>query len=86
MAPLELPTRTANFDLTLMLSDGGDGLSGALLYDTDLFEEAAMARLAESFLAVLRSAADDPDRPLSSLLHTGASDVRQLTSAFSEDF
>jgi hypothetical protein len=86
IAPLELPARTANFDLTLMLSDEAGALHGALLYDTDLFAEAAMARMAEHFLMVLESAAGDPDRPLSSIRLSGEADVRQLTSAFSEDF
>ncbi len=86
IAPLELETRTANFDLTLMLSDEAGELKGALLYDTDLFDEPSIARLEEHFLTILRSAAGDPDLPLSSLLCTGDADVRQLTSVFSEDF
>ena len=86
IAPLELAARTANFDLTLMLSDEADGLAGAFLYDTDLFEAAAVARMAGHLLTVLRHAADDPERPFSSLRLAGEADVRQLTGAFSEDF
>jgi non-ribosomal peptide synthetase component F len=69
-----------------MLSDEAGELKGALLYDTDLFEEATMVRMAEHFLTVLESAASDPDRPLSTIRVTGEAHLRQLTSAFSEDF
>ncbi|HZF08654.1 MAG TPA: condensation domain-containing protein [Thermoanaerobaculia bacterium] len=86
IAPLEVDAYTANFDLTLMLSEEGDGLGGALRYDTDLFAETAMARMAEHFLTLLHSVTRDPDLPLSAIPLTTESDIRQLASAFSEDF
>jgi amino acid adenylation domain-containing protein len=85
IAPLELEAQTANFELTLILNEGPDGLHGALFYDTDLFAEAAIARMAEHFLALLESAAGDPDLPLSAIPLTAESEIRQLASAFNED-
>jgi amino acid adenylation domain-containing protein len=86
IAPLELEERTANFDLTLVLSEEAGRLRGALHYDTDLFAEAAMERMAEQFLALLACVADEPDLPLSAIPMTAESDLRQLASAFNEDF
>jgi amino acid adenylation domain-containing protein len=86
IAPLELEARTASFDLTLRLREEEGGLSGALQYDTDLFPEAVMERMAEHYLALLHSVAEDPDRPLSALSLTGDSEIRELAGAFNEDF
>ncbi|HSF38618.1 MAG TPA: non-ribosomal peptide synthase/polyketide synthase, partial [Thermoanaerobaculia bacterium] len=86
IAPLEMESRTANFDLVLALNEEAEGLGGALRYDTDLFAETAMARMVEHFLALLHSVAEDPDRPLSAISLTAESDIRQLASAFNEDF
>jgi amino acid adenylation domain-containing protein len=86
IAALDLEARTVNFHLTLRLREGASGLAGALHYDTDLFAEDAMARMAEHFLALLHSVAEDPDRPLSAIPLTDESDIRQLASAFSEDY
>ncbi len=86
VAPLEMAATTANFELSLILSEGPAALSGALFYDTDLFEPAAMARMAEHFLSLLGSVAEDPDLPLSAIPLTAEPEIRQLASAFSEDF
>ncbi|HXU31261.1 MAG TPA: condensation domain-containing protein [Thermoanaerobaculia bacterium] len=86
VAPVEMAATTANFELSLILSEGPAGLSGALFYDTDLFEPAAMARMAEHFLSLLGSVAEDPDLPLSEIPLTAEPEIRQLASAFSEDF
>ncbi|HSF40222.1 MAG TPA: amino acid adenylation domain-containing protein [Thermoanaerobaculia bacterium] len=86
ISPLKLETHTANFDLTLMLSEEAGWLGGALHYDTDLFAEEVMVRMAEHFLALLESVAGDPDLPLSAIPLTAESDIRQLASAFNEDF
>jgi amino acid adenylation domain-containing protein len=62
--PLEIPTTTAKFDLTLSLAETASGLSGTLEYNTDLFEAATIARLLGHFQVLLAGIADDPGRPI----------------------
>jgi aspartate racemase len=57
----------ANFDLTLWMSDGIEGLSGILEYNADLFEAVSMTRMLENFEFLLEGIVADPDRHLSTL-------------------
>jgi non-ribosomal peptide synthetase component F len=84
-ALLGLETRTANFDLTLAMWEAEGGMAGSLIYDTGLFTEAAMPRMAEHFQALLQGVAEDPDQPLSAILLAAEADVQQLASDFNED-
>jgi len=76
----EIHTGTAKFDLSLILipqtEDGG--LRGLLEYNTDLFEEATIARMAEHFRTLLEGIAADPDRRLSALPLLTEVERRQL--------
>ncbi|WP_082468971.1 non-ribosomal peptide synthetase [Sciscionella sediminilitoris] len=55
-------TGTAKFDLLFSLAEAADGgLSGALEYSTDLFEETTARELAERFVRVLEAVVADPD-------------------------
>jgi non-ribosomal peptide synthetase component F len=56
------------------------------MYDTDLFDAAAIARLVEHYKKLLATIVADPDCRLSSLSITGEAEVRQLADAFSDDF
>ncbi|GAA1983371.1 amino acid adenylation domain-containing protein [Catenulispora subtropica] len=58
---VQLDIPSSRFDLSLDLMRRGDGLSGELIYDTDLFEPEAVARLAEDYAALLREVSQDPD-------------------------
>ncbi|GJF31178.1 hypothetical protein KNE206_38780 [Kitasatospora sp. NE20-6] len=68
---LEAPTGTARVDLTFSLAeqfgpDGGPaGLVGAVEYATDLFDARTVHLLFERWARLLRTAAADPDRPIS---------------------
>jgi len=57
----------ANFDLTLWMSDGKEGLTGTLEYNADLFEANSMTRLLENFQFLLEGIVADPDQHLSTL-------------------
>ncbi|MFI8007913.1 amino acid adenylation domain-containing protein [Streptomyces sp. NPDC086010] len=61
-----VPPRTAKFDLSLELSDGGPGLglSGRLEYRRDLFDPGTADRLVKWFLALLDGMTRDPGRPV----------------------
>ncbi|HEU4595117.1 MAG TPA: amino acid adenylation domain-containing protein, partial [Pyrinomonadaceae bacterium] len=63
----EVEAGAAKFDLTLSVREENGTLSGALVYSTDLFDEATASRLAAHFERLLRAAAHDPARPLSTL-------------------
>ena len=58
---------TAKFDLTLALGEADGVLAGSFEYSTDLFEDATIERMVGHFLALLESAAADPDRRVSDL-------------------
>ena len=65
-------THTAKFDLTLTLLEEGERLTGALEYNTDLFDAATVARMVghlERLLAAMASAPEQPvlDVPLDAL-------------------
>ncbi len=74
----ELPTGTAKFDLSLLLTPGADGLSGLLEYAADLFDPASVLRLGAHFARLLEAAAGDPEnsprRPPSALAGRGPPD------------
>ena len=66
LSPFVVQAVATRFDLELDLV-AGDGLSGALIYDRDLFEAETIGRIAETFAAFVQAAVDDPDRPLGDL-------------------
>ncbi|GAA3131635.1 hypothetical protein GCM10010466_22800 [Planomonospora alba] len=59
-----LPAPTAKFDLNLELCDDGTRFSGELRYRTDLFDEAAVRRLADWYLELLDGMLTEPDAPV----------------------
>ncbi|MFE8938095.1 amino acid adenylation domain-containing protein [Streptomyces sp. NPDC007872] len=64
---LDTANGTAKFDLSLALTEHPNGLTGTLSYASDLFDHATMERFAGHYARLLRSAAADPDAPLSRL-------------------
>ena len=65
---VEVDDDTAKFDLFLTLAAGGDGaLQATLQYRAALFDDATAGRLLEHLATLLRSALDEPERPLSAL-------------------
>ncbi|MFZ5638011.1 MAG: non-ribosomal peptide synthetase [Pseudomonadota bacterium] len=60
----------ARFEITLSMTEDPDprsALAALFDYSTELFDAATMARLAARFVALLRGAVAEPDRPLSRL-------------------
>ncbi len=64
---IEIDNRTAKFDLTLDLTETPDGLRGRFRYNTDLFEAATIARMAEHLQILLGGIAASPDRRIAEL-------------------
>ena len=63
------PKRSSMFDLSLYLFEGGDALTGAVEYSTDLFDRETVERLMTRFVAVCQSVASDPDTKVSEVSH-----------------
>jgi amino acid adenylation domain-containing protein len=73
-------SRTARFDLELQLVEDEDGLSGLFEYNSDLFDEATVARLADHLCRLAREAVADPDRPIGALPLLGDEERRSLSA------
>ena len=70
--------RTAQFDLTLTVGEGPDGIVGAWEYSSDLFEKATIARWAECFSILLEEIISHPDISVSQLPILSGSQYDQL--------
>ena len=71
-------TRTSKFDLSLMLTDGGESIDLEVEYSTDLFYEARIERMIEHFRTLLEGIASNPDARLSDLAMLTSVERRQL--------
>jgi amino acid adenylation domain-containing protein len=69
---------TAKFDLTLFIEEAAEELIGVLEYNTDLFEEATINRMAGHFQQLLAGIVANPDRPLSELPMLTEAERQQL--------
>ncbi|HEX2090827.1 MAG TPA: amino acid adenylation domain-containing protein [Longimicrobiaceae bacterium] len=64
---LQVETPVARFDLEMHLWEGAAGLGGSLVYSTELFDRATVARIAGHFRVLLEGIAAHPERRLSAL-------------------
>ena len=71
-------SRTAKFDLTLMLTDAGERIDLEIEYSTDLFDGARIERLVGHFSSLLGAAATDPNQLLLELPLLTEAESRQL--------
>ncbi|HEX5702152.1 MAG TPA: AMP-binding protein, partial [Pyrinomonadaceae bacterium] len=62
----EVDNRTAKFDLTLELMEGGEGeaIGGWIEYSTELFDRQSIARVAEQYLRLLEAMLERPQRAI----------------------
>jgi len=67
LAPASFSFDTAKFDLTLAIGETAQGLSGALEYNTDLFDASTIARLVEHFHNLLSDIVADPRQRIADL-------------------
>ncbi len=65
--PLEFPVETSKFDLSFTVVEEAVGMSGTLVYNTDLFMEETVARLLVHYETFLAAALAEPDRPVTAL-------------------
>lgn len=64
LTPLEIETPTAKFDLTLLMTETKQGLSGSLEYNSDLFEEATITRMIGHFVTLLEGIVANPEEQI----------------------
>ncbi|MES1243978.1 MAG: amino acid adenylation domain-containing protein, partial [Acidobacteriota bacterium] len=77
-------TGTARFDLTLNLSDGPDGLSGAMEHNLDLFDAATVRRFAGGYATLVAAALADPGRPFRELPLLSAEERIQILGEWND--
>ncbi|MGW7573424.1 non-ribosomal peptide synthase/polyketide synthase [Streptomyces sp. NPDC054765] len=79
VSDIEPDTHHAGFDLTLEFAETGSGaLHGLITYNTDLFDAATAARLADQLTTLLTGIAEDPHRPLGALPLAPDDELRRL--------
>ena len=67
LKPLAVESETAKFDLTMWMVETDEGLTAALEYNTDLFEEATVNRMLSHFETLLEAIAANADTPIADL-------------------
>ena len=63
----DLPNGGSDFDLLFNIVSGANGMTAHLDYYADVYDEASVARFADAFRAVLRTAASGADLPVTAL-------------------
>jgi surfactin family lipopeptide synthetase A len=61
LTPIDVATGTSKFDLCFVFDDRSEGLSGRLIYSTDLFNAETISRLVECWQTLLHSVVANPD-------------------------
>ncbi|MGA9994162.1 MAG: amino acid adenylation domain-containing protein [Pyrinomonadaceae bacterium] len=74
----DVPVETAKFNLTLILEESPEGLSGDLEYNSDLFDAAMMKRLLGHYHCLLESVVESEETRLSELALLTATERHQL--------
>jgi amino acid adenylation domain-containing protein len=77
LEPFALGQQGAAFDLMLMMLNMGDSLSGALQYNSDLFDETTIARIVDHFQVLLGGIVSDPTASLAALPLLGADERKR---------
>ena len=80
-----LEQRVAQFDLTLTIAEVDGVLSASWQYNTDLFDAATIARMAEHFQTLLFGAIPNPQQPISTLPLLTDAERHQLLIEFNHN-
>jgi amino acid adenylation domain-containing protein len=83
VTPFVVGAVATRFDLELDLAVA-DGLSGAFIYNLDLFTGEEIGRIADTFVAFVEAAVQDPDRPLGRLFATASRASQQVLEAWND--
>ncbi len=77
-SPIDIPSKTAKFDLTLSLTDTEDRLTGKFEYNTHLFEPMTISKLAEHFQNFLKAIIINPEQKISELSLLNSKEEEQI--------
>ena len=77
-------TRTSKFDLTLLVTDGGDEILLEAEYSTDLFDHERIARMFGHYETMLKAVATDPEQRLAELPLLTDAERDQLVVQFNQ--
>jgi len=86
ITPLEIPSVTAKFDLTLSMTETEQGLTGELEYNTDLFDAARITRIAGHFQTLLEAVVANPQQLVSELFLLTEAERHQLLVEWNDTF
>ena len=78
LGPVKAHSGTAKFDLTLFMTEEGDRLSGAMEYNTALFDASTVQRMLDHFQVLLSGVVESPDLPLSQIEILSQSERNQM--------
>ncbi len=81
---IELDTGISTFDLTLILFDSAEGITGAFEFNTDLFKPATIARMAEHFHLLLEQIAENPSVKIAELSILTPSQERMMLDQWND--
>jgi amino acid adenylation domain-containing protein len=84
LQPLNFDSGTAKLDLTLTIIDAPQGLHAALEYNTDLFDQPTIARMARHIQTLLAAIVAQPDQRLAHLPLLTSAERQQLLSAWND--
>ncbi|WP_084093210.1 non-ribosomal peptide synthetase [Andreprevotia lacus] len=84
LEPLMLERDVAKYDLTLGLVEHEDRVLALFEYNTDLFDEASIARMAAHFQRLLQQVVASPHAPLATLDMLSASERQQLLTDWND--
>ena len=88
IAPLDVHSGVAKFDLTLVMyeqeGEPGGGLGGTVEYNVDLWDAATIERMLSHFMTLLEGIAADADRPLYALPLLAEAEREQLLVAWND--
>ncbi|OAI57219.1 hypothetical protein AYO50_00285 [Acidobacteria bacterium SCGC AG-212-P17] len=82
MLPFNLHTGAAQFELSLVLVEGGSGIEGYVEYNTDLFEAVTIERMIGHYSFLLRSMISAPHAPVLSIEILSPEERRMLMEDF----
>ena len=81
---IQAEARTSKFDLTLMVTDGGEEIWFELEYSTDLFDESRMQRMLGHYQRLLEAIVAEPDRSVAELALLTEAERKQILVDWNE--
>ncbi|TVP68127.1 MAG: amino acid adenylation domain-containing protein [Leptolyngbya sp. LCM1.Bin17] len=78
LRPFDIPQQEGQFDLTLEMIESSESIFGSFKYNTDLFEESTIERMAVHFQNLLSAIVEDPQKAVGNLPLLSAEERQQL--------